>query len=131
MTERHSDPPSPRGYLLHKAERYLALGPTRYRRGDALGRPQVGLPRGVLAAVRRVFAQLVDGAGATAERPLEDVGIHPLYAAMRIAHFRPVAQFAMRTQGERHFTDCIDFVHEMTSTMTVRIYNRVEAPTFD
>lgn len=56
MTEGHRDPPPPRGYLLHKAERYLAVGPTRYRRGDALGRPQVGLPRGVLAAVRRVFA---------------------------------------------------------------------------
>jgi len=131
MSDKKPEPLPPGGYLLDKAQRYLAVGPTRYRRGDALDRPVAGIPRAVLAAVRRAFVQLVDGAGASAERPLEDVGIHPLYVALRIAHFRPVKQLALRVPGERHFTDRIDFVHEVDPEMTVQIYNRVEAPTFD
>jgi hypothetical protein len=131
MHDEHSEPSPPHGYLLHKAQRYLAIGPTRYRRGDALDRPVVGIPRAVLAAVRRAFAQLVDGAGTTAERPLEHVGTRPLYVALHIAHFRPVKQIALRGESERHFTDRIDFVHEVDPSLSVRIYNRVEAPTFD
>jgi len=131
MTEKHSEPPPPGGYLLHKAQRYLAIGPTRYRRGDTLDRPVVGIPRAVLAAVRRAFAQIVDGAGTTAERPLADVGVNPLYVALHIAHFRPIKQVALRGGSERHFTDRIDFVHEVDPSLSVRIYNRVEAPTFD
>lgn len=131
MTTLDSLPAAARPYLIEKAKRYLAVGPARYRRGDALGRPEVGRPRTVLAAVRRAFAQIVDGAGGTRETALEDVGIHALYVALHIAHFRPVRQVALRDQGERYFTDCIDFVHEVDPSMTVRLYNRVEAPTFD
>ena len=69
-------------YLVHKAGRYLKVGPARYRKSDASGRPEADVHRDVLGAVRRAFEQLAAQRGATATEPLDDVGIRELNAVM-------------------------------------------------
>jgi hypothetical protein len=125
-------PPLPAGlavppkfaYLRFKAFCYLTLGPTEYRRQDALSRPPADWNRKTLAAVRRGCEQIVAWRGTTAETALEGLGVQGFYALIALFHFQVLQQSA--SFGEGLAMDRMVLEHEVTGAHTI-LFNQVSS----
>ena len=76
-----------RGYIRHKAKRFLELGHERYRKGDALEKPSQDLEAVYLDALSELCGQLVSGKGFDAESPLTTSHVPASYALIDLFHF--------------------------------------------
>ncbi len=122
-------PDAPEGwaYILHKVDRYMRLGAEKYRRGDAIQMPDLAWEQECLDGILRCFQQFALGKGYRADRPIENVGISELSAALRTLHFRKLKQVALQPEegqeGMMVFLDKVQFVH-FSMDLSLWLFNK-------
>ena len=82
------------GYIHYKAFRYLAVGPAKYRQGDACQQPPEDWSPEQLELVRLGCEQVVRWRGLTPDTPLENIGIAGFYVLLHLLHFKLKKQSA-------------------------------------
>lgn len=111
------------GLIRAKARLYCRLGAAGYRAGDRLHQPDSTLSPENIAAIDQGMAQLADGLGFSADRPLT-VPMKYLHSLLDTLHFELFRQSATRTDDRLHFLDTLWCRHFVNGIET-KIYNLV------
>jgi hypothetical protein len=115
-------------YLQVKACYYVRWGPAKYRRRDALGRPDADMDEEDLAVLMHGMKQLAEGTGEEPDRPLTGIGIRGFNDLRHTLHLEFDAQFIVGETGTE-FLDLMRCRHVVTDEV-VELYNLVPRPSF-
>ena len=115
--------PSEFAYLLAKAQRYLKIGPDRYRRADAFNLPSQNLSPKTLDLVTLGMRQICQFLGYHEDRPFKDLGVGGFYALLETLHFGVVRQSA-RMAPDGSILDKMEMRHQVTNE-EITLYNLV------
>ena len=123
-----SDLPDMYLYLLSKADRYLGVGPERYRSGDTMNCPVAYLTPEELDVIRRGMEQIVEFRGYTPGNPFRDLGIAGFHELLCSLHFIVSKQILAEFREEsREILDEMHMKH-MIGKKEIVLYNLVQAP---
>ncbi|MBM4028245.1 MAG: hypothetical protein FJ280_23055 [Planctomycetes bacterium] len=111
------------GYLVCKAERYLAIGPDKYRKADYFKMPPVDSSPETMAAIHRGMEQICQRKGTSRENPFVNLGVHGFHATLATLHFELERQSIEATDGEA-ILDRMRMKHRVTG-MVVELFNKV------
>jgi hypothetical protein len=111
-------------YLHFKAFAFLAVGPDEYRLNDAFHFPPEDLPASRLDEIKRGCEQLVQFRGASAEHPLEDIGVDGFYALLRLFHFDHMGHKTLVTEQPGIVLDEMQMKHVVDSR-EITLYNKI------
>jgi hypothetical protein len=101
-------------YIQAKAEIFLRIGSTKYRKSDALGEPRKTTSKAVLLDIKSVCNQIAEGLGFTSERCISEVDMRGFYAAMRMFHFEETdrqTKHCFNYKGRVGALDVMTFAH--------------------
>ena len=116
------------GYLHHKAQRYVRLGPDTYRRTDALRKPDNNLPLRALNTIRSGMEQLAVRRGFRLDDPLVGLGVPGIYQLMTTLHHRAYDRITHCGEDNAggYWIDELRFEHVVCGSL-VTVFNRVPA----
>jgi hypothetical protein len=115
-------------YLQVKARHYVRWGPAKYRRHDALGRPDADMDEEDLAGLMHGMKQLAEGPGEEPDRPLTGIGIRGFNDLRHTLHLEFDAQAIVGETGTE-FLDLMRCRHVVMEEV-IELYNLVPKPGF-
>ena len=111
-------------YILTKADSYIKTGPEAYRNEDAFDMPREEWSEEDFSLIMDGCLQIMEGAGYTAQKPFENLGIRGFNLLFTMLHFKSVGRKSSRL-GQGRMQDEITFEHAMDKSR-VTYYNLVE-----
>ena len=120
------DAPATFHYILVKAQLYLKIGPSIYRKGDYFNMPSSDWDSEILEKIKSGFEQIVRCRGYKQDISLEGVGVDGFYPMIATLHFELVMQRAV-IRGDDFITDEMHIQHSKTGE-EITLYNLVPFP---
>lgn len=113
-------------YLQDKAERYLEIGPERYRADDYFHMPRADASAELLDLIESGMEQICLGKGLSVDDPFTGLGVRGFYALLGTLHFKPQRQSLVRSNNEFMVDEMV--MRHVITEQTFVLYNRVPPP---
>jgi len=111
-------------YFRAKATMYLRIGGDAYRATDAFHQPDIRLSPENLEAIERGVAEIANGHGFVASKPLTDLPTQFSHSLVRLFHFDVTAQAARRSGDGLYFLDALLCRH-VVDRREIVLFNRI------
>lgn len=111
-------------YIRAKATMYLRIGADAYRSADAFHQPDIQLSEENLEAVEHGVAEIANGHGFVASKPLTSVPAKFSHSLTRLFHYQVIAQAARRSGDGLSILDALLCRH-MVDGREIVLFNRI------
>jgi len=110
-------------YIRVKAERFLTIGHTQYRKDDAFNQPDERLSNKNVELLKTGCLQVLEYKGLTEETAFEGIGIEGVYKLMALFHYKVVSQSIDQNEID-FFIDEMNMEHVVTG-QKMKLFNKI------
>ena len=114
-------------YIRTKAISYIRIGYEKYRKQDALKKPDCRMTKEIQDLLISGCNQVIGYKGMTPETPFEGLGIPGFYLLMEMFHFKVVRQRIAKIENG-FFIDEMHMKHIVTGQLMI-LFNKVKSQT--